>query len=51
MTGTLIFCAGLAVASIVGLIAWAFLSSVRDLRAEDAARAARVDEQNDEAGR
>ena len=50
MTGLLVFFAGFGGAALVALLAWTFVSSVRDLREEDAARAVLVDMQNEGAG-
>ncbi|WCS27829.1 hypothetical protein LOK46_13695 [Methylobacterium sp. NMS14P] len=51
MTGALLFIAGFGGASLIGLLAWTFASSVRDLRAEDAMLAAAADDQQAEAAR
>ncbi|WP_331326203.1 hypothetical protein [Methylobacterium fujisawaense] len=50
MTGLLVLVTGFGAASLVALLAWTLLSSVRDLREEDAMLAASADDQQMEGG-
>ncbi|MGT2487998.1 hypothetical protein [Methylobacterium oryzae] len=50
MTGFLLFMAGVGAASLFALLAWTFVSSIRDLRAEYTMLTASADDQQMEGG-